>query len=167
MTSHICTTCGVAYGESEAPPDVCLICEDERQYVNWHGQQWTTLGELRHDYANAIRPEGQGITGIGTEPAFAIGQRALLVESPAGNLLWDCISLIDSATVAAVQDRGGPLRHRHLPSALLCLHDRMEPRLRRRADLPPRGRQKVGHAPRPGAGLLERRNAHAWARASR
>ncbi len=107
MTSHICTTCGVAYAESEAPPDVCLICEDERQYVNWHGQQWTTLGELRHDYANAVRPEGQGITGIGTEPSFAIGQRALLVESPAGNLLWDCISLIDSATVAAVQERGG------------------------------------------------------------
>lgn len=107
MISYICTTCGVAYAESEAPPDVCSICDEERQYVNWHGQQWTTLGELRHDYANVVRREGPGITGIGTEPSFAIGQRALLVESPAGNVLWDCISLIDSATVAAVQERGG------------------------------------------------------------
>ena len=107
MANYICTTCGVQYGISETPPDVCPICEDERQYVNWQGQQWTTLGELRHGYANTIRGEAPGLTGIGTEPQFAIGQRALLVESPAGNVLWDCVSLIDSATVAAVQERRG------------------------------------------------------------
>ena len=63
MANYICTTCGVQYGDSEAPPDVCPICEDERQYVNWHGQQWTTLGELRHDYANAIRGGRAGAHG--------------------------------------------------------------------------------------------------------
>ena len=27
------------------------------------------------------------------------GQRALLLRSPGGNVLWDCISLIDDATI--------------------------------------------------------------------
>ena len=107
MVSYICAACGVGYRESEAPPEECAVCRDERQFVHWGGQQWTTLGELRHGFSNAVRPEGPGLTGIGTEPQFAIGQRALLVESPAGNVLWDCVSLVDSATVSAVQERGG------------------------------------------------------------
>ena len=40
-------------------------------------------------------------------PAFAIGQRALLLQTPAGNFLWDCISLLDSATVQIVKALGG------------------------------------------------------------
>lgn len=107
MTNYICTTCGVQFAESVAPPDACPICADDRQFVNWEGQQWTTIGDLRHDYANVVRAEGYSLTGIGTEPAFAIGQRALLVQVATGNFLWDCISLIDSATVAAIQERGG------------------------------------------------------------
>ena len=42
-----------------------------------------------------------------TEPRFGIGQRALLVETPDGNVLWDCVSLIDDETVAAIEARGG------------------------------------------------------------
>src|SRR5947209_13532059 len=41
------------------------------------------------------------------EPAFAIGQRALLVRHPDGNILWDCVSLVDDATVAIVTALGG------------------------------------------------------------
>ena len=48
-----------------------------------------------------------GLTGIGTTPKFGIGQRALLVQSPGGNVLWDCISLLDDATVEAVQPSAG------------------------------------------------------------
>ncbi len=40
-------------------------------------------------------------------PGFAIGQRALLVRTPNGNVLWDCISLLDEDTVEAVQKLGG------------------------------------------------------------
>jgi hypothetical protein len=86
---------------------VCAICEDERQYVGWEGQRWTTLEELRDDHENRIRDEEAGLTGIGTTPKFGIGQRALLVRSPGGNVLWDCVSLIDEATIDAVNDLGG------------------------------------------------------------
>jgi hypothetical protein len=34
------------------------------------------------------------LSGTGTIPGFAIGQRALLVQTPQGNLLWAGITLI-------------------------------------------------------------------------
>src|SRR5207244_12397913 len=42
---------------------------------------------------------------IGTEPEFAIGQRALLLQTSGGNLLWDCISLLDEKTIGEVKSR--------------------------------------------------------------
>jgi len=58
-------------------------------------------------YHNVIREQEPHLIGIGTEPSFAIGQRALLVQTRQGNVLWDCISLLDENTVAAVQQLGG------------------------------------------------------------
>ena len=48
-----------------------------------------------------------GLLGIGTTPEFAIGQRALLLRTANGNFLWDCISLLDDATVELVHSLGG------------------------------------------------------------
>lgn len=48
-----------------------------------------------------------GLTAILTEPSFAIGQRAFLIESPGGNILWDCLALLDGASVTSVLERGG------------------------------------------------------------
>jgi hypothetical protein len=108
MPAHICKTCGVQYAPSERPPERCPICEDERQYVGWQGQQWTTMEELiAEGRRNELREEEPGLTSIGTEPSFAIGQRALLVQTPAGNVLWDCLSYLDDATVEAVKRLGG------------------------------------------------------------
>ena len=44
---------------------------------------------------------------IGSVPSFAIGQRALLICTPQGNILWDCISLIDDATITLIKGLGG------------------------------------------------------------
>ena len=107
MPNYICITCGTQYPSSDAPPEHCPICEDERQYINPNGQQWTTLEAMRATHHNRVKTEEPNLTGIGTEPKFAIGQRALLVQSPNGNVLWDCISYIDEATVEAVQALGG------------------------------------------------------------
>ncbi|HYM13068.1 MAG TPA: MBL fold metallo-hydrolase [Bryobacterales bacterium] len=107
MPCYICQTCGVQHAASEQPPERCAICDDERQYVGWGGQRWTTLEALRADHSNRIEEEAPGLAEIGTEPGFAIGQRALLVAAPGGNILWDAISLLDDATVEAVRARGG------------------------------------------------------------
>src|SRR5262245_5629329 len=107
MTYYMCTTCGTQFAATESLPEHCPICEDERQYIGWKGQNWTTLANLQQDHHNIIKTEEAGLTGIGTHPDFAIGQRALLVQHPQGNILWDCISLIDEPTIAVVQSLGG------------------------------------------------------------
>jgi hypothetical protein len=101
----ICQTCGVQYAR---PRDDCPICLDERQYVGWDGQRWTTLAELAAaGYRGRIGDEGPGLTGIGTEPGFAIGQRALLVRAPGGNVLWDMISYLDDDLIQRIDALGG------------------------------------------------------------
>jgi glyoxylase-like metal-dependent hydrolase (beta-lactamase superfamily II) len=118
----ICITCGVQYAESAEPPSACSICQDERQYINWTGQQWTTLDVLQEERHNLVNSVEAGLTGVSTQPSFAIGQRALLVQTAEGNILWDCISLIDQETIAAVSKLGGisaiAISHPHFYSCM-------------------------------------------------
>jgi glyoxylase-like metal-dependent hydrolase (beta-lactamase superfamily II) len=107
MPAFICTTCGCQYPHTEVPPASCLICRDDRQYVNPSGQAWTTLTAMRKTYFNAFRRLEPSLIGVGTFPVFAIGQRALLLESAIGNILWDCISFLDEATITIIQKLGG------------------------------------------------------------
>ncbi len=107
MPAFICTACGAQFTPSEMPPSHCPICEDERQYVPLRGQTWTMLPALTVTHFNSYREHEPGLVGIGTQPTFAIGQRALLIRTPAGNVLWDCISFVDAATVTLVNALGG------------------------------------------------------------
>lgn len=123
MPAFICVTCGNQYGESDAPPKNCPTCEDERQYVRPEGQAWTTLEEMAPVYRNRLHELEPGLHQVVTEPRFGIGQRALLVRAPGGSVLWDCLSLIDEATVAAIQALGGvsamAFSHPHMFGAMV------------------------------------------------
>ncbi|MBZ0292338.1 MAG: MBL fold metallo-hydrolase [Anaerolineae bacterium] len=106
--NYICTTCGVQYAASEGyPVEICKICDEDRQYVKPSGQQWTTLDALQKDHHNQLRTVEPNLTGLSTVPSFTIGQRPLLIQTPEGNVLWDCITLIDDDTVAALNTLGG------------------------------------------------------------
>jgi DNA-directed RNA polymerase subunit RPC12/RpoP len=123
MHNFICVQCGTQFDETAQPPARCPICEDERQFVRHQGQQWTTLEKIKSAHHNRLEDEAPQLLGIGTEPEFAIGQRALLLQSPGGNLLWDCVTLLDDNTVAAVSARGGiravAISHPHYYSAMI------------------------------------------------
>ena len=105
--AFLCAHCGVQFTEANEPPARCPICENDRQYVNPAGQTWTTLQELGESHRNVLRLLEPNLTSIKTEPSFAMGHHALLVQSPHGNVMWDCISLIDDETIEAVQSLGG------------------------------------------------------------
>src|SRR5437762_11933480 len=107
MENFICVQCGTQFGETAEPPPRCPICEDERQFIRHTGQEWTTLKRLAANHHNRIEDEAHRLLGIRIEPEFGIGQRALLLQSPGGNLLWDCISLLDHVSIAEVTVRGG------------------------------------------------------------
>ncbi|HEU4356993.1 MAG TPA: MBL fold metallo-hydrolase [Xanthobacteraceae bacterium] len=123
MPAFICATCGSQFTPSQAPPPSCPICEDERQYVPPGGQKWTTLDELAPRHFNCYQQYEPGLIGVGTVPEFAIGQRALILRAADGNVLWDCISFIDAATIELVKGLGGlaaiAISHPHYYSTMV------------------------------------------------
>jgi len=123
MPAFICTACGMQYPPSDMPPDLCRVCEEERQFTPPGGQSWTTLERLAVDHLNGFHQHEPGLIGIRTLPVFAIGQRALLLCTPHGNILWDCISLIDDATVTLIEGLGGlsaiAISHPHFYTTLV------------------------------------------------
>jgi hypothetical protein len=122
-SAPICVTCGTQFPPSSQTPSHCPICEDERQFVGWNGQEWTTLINLQGSHSNRFIAMEPGVTAILTEPAFAIGQRAFLIESAAGNVLWDCVTLLDQPTIGEIRRRGGlsaiAISHPHYYSTMV------------------------------------------------
>lgn len=123
MPNFICTTCGTQYTATDRPPAECEICEDERQYVKPSGQQWTTLDHLRQTNRTSVKWLEPNLISIGIEPQFGIGQRALLVRGEAGNILWDCIPLLDPAMIEFIAAIGGlsaiAISHPHYYSSMV------------------------------------------------
>jgi glyoxylase-like metal-dependent hydrolase (beta-lactamase superfamily II) len=122
MEHFTCVTCGTQFPASDQPPESCPVCTDERQHVGLGGQRWTTHAELAATHHNRIERDGD-LVGIGIEERFAIPQRALLVPSKAGTIMWDCVSLASEAAVAEVQERGGidaiAISHPHFYSSMV------------------------------------------------
>jgi hypothetical protein len=90
--------------------------------------------------------------GIKTVPAFAINQRALLLQTPHGNILWDCIANLDPATKALVTALGGI-------SAIAISHPHYYTTMQEWAaafDAPVylHASDRVGHARQPGHSFL-------------
>jgi glyoxylase-like metal-dependent hydrolase (beta-lactamase superfamily II) len=105
-------------------PSECLICQDERQYVGWNGQEWTSLQGLQNTgHKNHFEKKNEkNLYSITTRPEFAIGQRAFLLQTRKGKLLWDCVSYFDQDTKKQVENLGGldviAISHPHYYSAM-------------------------------------------------
>lgn len=104
---HVCLTCGAHLPGDAPPPALCPICDEPRQYVREGGQAWGRHDALLADHAPRIEDEALGLVGVGLDPALAIGQRALLVRTPEGNVLWDCVPLLHDATIERLRALGG------------------------------------------------------------
>ena len=109
MTIFLCQACGTSYPDAPSPPPHCRVCEDERQYIPAGGQAWIGSQALAAIRCNAWQLHEPGLFSLQTTPAFAIGQRAFLLRTPQGNVLWDCIALLDPATKALIASLGGLL----------------------------------------------------------
>jgi hypothetical protein len=91
------------------------------------------MAELSAEHVVVLREEEPDLLGIGMEPAFAIGQRALLVRTPAGNVLWDGISLLDEAARDHIAQLGGVsaicMSHPHFYAANVEFADAFDARI--------------------------------------
>jgi len=104
----ICSTCGTQY-DTTIDMKSCRICDDPRQFVPPSGQSFTTMSVIKKSYHNKWAPfkDDDRFWNIWTEPKFAIGQRAILMRTPQGNVLWDCITLLDDSTKEWINGLGG------------------------------------------------------------
>jgi hypothetical protein len=122
MKAWMCETCGIQYAPGETPPAACAICEDERQYVGWQGQRWATMEDLAGSYSPRIA-EDAGLLCVGTNPGFAINQRALVLPTERLRILWECTSLVTPEAVKRLQADGGidliAISHPHFYSAMV------------------------------------------------
>lgn len=102
---RICATCGV---ENDTDEQTCAICDDDRQYLPPGGQRWTSLAERAaegcHVEITELEPD---LYALHASPKADIGQTALLVRTPGGNLLWEVPGHLDDAAVEAVAELGG------------------------------------------------------------
>ncbi|UFH56852.1 MBL fold metallo-hydrolase [Spirosoma sp. KNUC1025] len=103
----ICTTCGTQYPTASQLPELCPICNDDRQYIGDNGQTWMSLAILAKDRTIRFNKLNDQLYDLRISPAFAIGQRAFLILSESGNVLWDCLPYLDEQTVAFIQSKGG------------------------------------------------------------
>lgn len=85
----------------------CLNCSNEREHMTHKPARWTTMAELAGRYSNVFTPLGDGVTGICTAPPFGIGPEVFLIQSKAGNVLWDCLACLDQRTIEQIQALGG------------------------------------------------------------
>lgn len=107
MAIWICKTCGAHFPPDDAPPASCPICEDERQFVPEGGQQWLAREALVATHANEWSELEPNLIEITVSPVIGIGQRALLVLSPHGNVIWDCTAILDEKTRDRILKLGG------------------------------------------------------------
>jgi glyoxylase-like metal-dependent hydrolase (beta-lactamase superfamily II) len=103
----LCKACGTSYQTTGSHPAHCAICEDERQYVPAAGQEWVTFDSLQASHTNKWQQHEPDLLSLQTVPGFAINQRAFIVKTPEGNILWDCIANLDDATKTLVAALGG------------------------------------------------------------
>ncbi len=129
MVAYTCITCGTQFAPRAEPPERCPICLDERQFVGHDGQRWTTSEELGRTHRNRVEELEPGLLGIGMEPDFGIGQRALVVE----RLVWDCVSLLSDETAQRLAASGGvdaiAISHPHFYTAMVEWAERLDARV--------------------------------------
>ncbi|HJX80157.1 hydrolase [Glutamicibacter sp.] len=102
-----CSACAVEFEPSAETPDFCPICVDERQFVPGGLQRWTHRTELLEaGHRVEFRELEPGLTSL-TAPNIGIGQSALLVQTEAGNLLFEVPGILDQHAFEVIGKKGG------------------------------------------------------------
>jgi glyoxylase-like metal-dependent hydrolase (beta-lactamase superfamily II) len=117
----VCARCGVQAAEEAGSSQECDICADERQPRLPAATTWIAPDALAARHRIALVQEEADLWSLSTAPRLGIGQRCFLVRTAAGNVLWDCPSLLGDDTLAHIQALGGiaaiALSHPHFYGA--------------------------------------------------
>ncbi len=73
----------------------------------YSGQVWINPDDLSETHTNTWQQHNDRLLSVRTVPKFAIDQRAFLLLTPQGNILWDCIANLDAASKTLITALGG------------------------------------------------------------
>ncbi|MHC3004815.1 MBL fold metallo-hydrolase [Gordonia sp. GN26] len=127
MQPWMCVFCANEFAPDADLPEVCPICDDDRQWVPTSGQQWTRLDE-NADNALDVAEVEPGLVRLSLRPSVGIGQQGFLVTTPEGNILWEPPGFIGPALVDWLDRHGGvqavAASHPHLYGASVSISHR-------------------------------------------
>lgn len=108
-TAHLPAACVMYVSPPVGECETTNMVQEPRQFVPPSGQSWTTLEELQTTHKNEFKQDenDKRIWSIFSTPQMAIGQRAVFIQTESGNVLWDCISLLDQDTIDFIKSHGG------------------------------------------------------------
>ncbi|AEF40852.1 MBL fold metallo-hydrolase [Hoyosella subflava] len=124
--SWVCVTCANEYLPAGTPPELCIICTDDRQYVPSGGQQWVRLDDDAHTRRQLTsRVVEDGLSELTFTPTVGVGQRTFVVETESGNVLWEPPGFAGPVLVDWLLQHGGisaiASSHPHLVGASVAL----------------------------------------------
>ena len=123
MPNFICVTCGVQHTETDSPPSIASFAKMTGSILVTRGNCGRPFQRCKRIITIELRKLNRIHRHSHDSEFRAIGQRALLVQTSKGNVLWDCPSLLDDATVEAIRLRGGigviAVSHPHLVGSLV------------------------------------------------
>ena len=102
-----CATCGTQFPPAAPLTQLCPVCADDRQYIGPNGQQWVSTADINARHSVLVKKINDQLYDLRLVPSFAIGQRAFLIIAPGGNILWDCIPLLNAPVEAFIKSKGG------------------------------------------------------------
>lgn len=124
MTKYTCKACGVQQSSRHSVPNICPICEDDRQNIPESGQEWLILAEHYNKHETKWTKTEPNIHTLPTSFKCGIGQDAYLIQTKGGNYLWDCVPLISDKWVYKIHAMGGlkaiVISHPHFYSNAAC-----------------------------------------------
>ncbi len=127
MQPWMCVFCANEFAPDADLPEVCPICDDDRQWIPTSGQQWARLDENAEN-ALDVAEEEPGLIRLSLRPAVGIGQRGFLVATLNGNILWEPPGFIGPSLVGWLEEHGGveaiAASHPHLYGASVSLSHR-------------------------------------------
>ena len=123
MPHFICTTCGTQYADSHQPPSACTICEEPRQFVEGNRPELDHPRPPAADQPQLHQVQGAGAARHRRRAALRHRPASLVPQSPGGNILWDCLPLLDQAVVECLKALGGisaiAISHPHYYSSMV------------------------------------------------
>ena len=147
MERFICVTCGTQFPDATTRRRL----PDLRRPAPVRPARRASVDDARRARApttrNEFRDEGDARSASAPSRSSRSASARCSSRSATRNLLWDCVTLLDDATAAEVERRGGLAGDRDLAPALLLGDGRVGAPLRL-PDPPARRRRRVGHAAR-------------------